>query len=309
MVPSFFMLASPPGKGRAMDRELEELRESFGLGGRLSFSRGEGGLVFVEAETALCKARVSLYGAQVLNFAPLGERDLLWLSPKALFEKGKAIRGGVPVCFPWFGRHPQDPALPQHGYARLADWELLGAEESVAGELELRLGLPPLSLPGAPPGLRAELGIGLGSELSISLLARNVGETALSFSAALHSYFAVSGEAGLSVAGIGGLADDGGYADRGLEIDGEIDQVFEASRGPYRIEDPAFARRILVEKENSATTVIWRPGQERAAAMADVGRGAEAGMLCVEAVRAGANKISLGPGEEESFGTRIGLSG
>lgn len=282
-----------------MDREIDELNGKFGLGGKLNFARNESGFVFAYVDTGLCRARISRYGAQVLSFAPSGERNLLWLSPKARYEKGRAIRGGVPLCFPWFGPHPEDRSLPQHGYARLADWAFLGAEESDSGELVLRLGLPPASCPGAVAGLSAEASIRLGSELEIALTGRNGGDGKLSYTAALHSYLAVSEAEGLHVEGLG----------EEIEMRGEVDREFGASRGPYRLEDPAFARRILVEKENSSTTVVWNPGPEKARALSDVGEGSRHGMICVEAVRAGANRVTLEPGEEETFATTIGLVG
>jgi glucose-6-phosphate 1-epimerase len=280
-----------------MDREIDELNEKFGIGGKLRFERGEGGLVFARVETRLARARISRYGAQVLSFAPSGERDLLWLSPGARFEKGKAIRGGVPVCFPWFGPRADEPGLPQHGYARLMDWDILSSEEAPSGEISLRLALPPASCPGAFRGLGAELSVRIGASLHLALTGRNVGETRLSYTAALHSYLAVSEVEGLPIEGLG----------EELEMRGEVDREFSASRGPYRVGDPAFGRKILVEKENSSTTVVWNPGPEKARALPDMGEGPRHSMVCVEAVRAGANRVTLEPGEEETFGTIIGL--
>jgi glucose-6-phosphate 1-epimerase len=282
-----------------MDREIDELNEIFGLDDRLNFARGDGGFVFARVDTGLCRARISRHGAQVLSFAPGGERELLWLSPKARYERGKAIRGGVPLCFPWFGPHPRDPSLPQHGYARLMDWAFLGAEEGDEGELILRLGLPPASCPGAVQGLSAEVSICLSSELEIALTGRNEGDEKLSYTAALHSYLSVSEVEGLAVEGLG----------EEIEIRGEVDREFCASHGPYRLEDPAFARRIVIEKENSSTTVVWNPGPEKARALLDIGEEPRHGMVCVEAVRAGANRVTLEPGEEETFATTIGLTG
>jgi glucose-6-phosphate 1-epimerase len=280
-----------------MDREIEELNEKFGIGGKLRFIRGEGGLVFAQVETGLARARISRYGAQALSFAPSGERDLLWLSPRARFEKGKAIRGGVPVCFPWFGPRAEEPGLPQHGYARLMDWDFLSAEESASGEISLRLALPPASCPGAVRDLGAELSIGIGASLHIDLTGRNEGEARLSYTAALHSYLAVSEAEGIQIEGL----------DVDVEIRGEVDREFGASRGPYRVVDPSFSRKILVEKENSSMTVVWNPGPDKARALPDIGEGPRHTMVCVEAVRAGANRVTLEPGEEESFGTTIGL--
>jgi len=280
-----------------MDRELDELNEEFGIGGKLRFARGEGGFAIAQVDTGLARARISRHGAQVLSFAPSGERELLWLSPGARFEKGKAIRGGVPVCFPWFGPRDDEPGLPQHGYARLMDWEILSSEEAASGEISLRLALPPPSCPGAIRGLGAELSVRIGASLHIALTGRNGGEARLSYTAALHSYLAVSEVEGLLIEGLG----------EDLEMRGEVDREFSASRGPYRIGDPAFARKMLVEKENSSTTVVWNPGPEKARALPDIGEGPRHGMVCVEAVRAGANRVTLEPGEEETFGTTIGL--
>jgi glucose-6-phosphate 1-epimerase len=99
------------------------------------------GLEVLELTTPASTCTIALHGAQVLGFAPRDDREWLWVSDKALFQVGKALRGGIPICFPWFGPHASGGDFPAHGFARTWLWRLSGVEaldsRRVRAELEL----------------------------------------------------------------------------------------------------------------------------------------------------------------------------
>ncbi|MBL8967205.1 MAG: D-hexose-6-phosphate mutarotase [Spirochaetaceae bacterium] len=310
-----------------MDRAtLSALKRRFD-GGSVAVEEGPGGLAFLRVRSARCRAVVSLQGAQVLSFAPAGGREILWLGPLARYEAGRAIRGGVPLCFPWFGAAPAGGGLPAHGYARLAPWDLVEAAQLPGGEFLLRLVLPAApagaapagAAPGEPapgagtiPGLSAECAIRLGTELDIEFRARNASDAAVSATAALHGYLAVGDARRVSLEGLEGLcyADDtaGGAArvqEGPVSFPGEVDRRYVGHRGAAVLVDPVLRRRLVVEKRGSASTVVWNPGPERARALADLGAGNELGMVCVETARIGDDALLLAPGGEAAFGQTL----
>ncbi len=296
---------------------LSALKRRFG-GGGISVEEGPGGLGFVRVVAPRCRALVCLQGAQVLSFLPAGGRELLWLGPLARYEAGRAIRGGVPLCFPWFGPAPAGSGLPSHGYARLAAWELEEATATPDGGAFLRLRLPapeagggpgPGAMPGAVPGVSAECSIRLGAELDLELRARNASALSVPATAALHAYLAVGDARRVRVEGLEGLgyADDAaGGVDRvqegPLSFPGEVDRRYFGHRDAAVLIDPVLRRRLVVEKRDSASTVVWNPGPERARALTDLGAGNELGMVCVETARIGGDALVLPPGSQAAFG-------
>lgn len=295
---------------------LSALKRRFG-GGSVAVEEGPGGLALLRVRSALCRAVVSLQGAQVLSFAPAGGRELLWLGPLARYESGRAIRGGVPLCFPWFGPAPAGTGLPAHGYARLTLWELVEAATLPGGEVLLRLILP--AAPGEPapgsgtiPGLSAECAIRLGTELDIEFRARNASELTVSATAALHGYLAVGDARLVCLEGLEGLAyaDDaaggiGRVQEGPVSFPGEVDRRYQGHRGGATLVDPLLRRRLVLEKRGSDSTVVWNPGPERARALADLGAGNELGMVCVETARIGDDALVLPPGSEAAFGQTL----
>ena len=99
-------------------------------------SEGNGGLTRAKLTSPVSEAEIYLYGGHVTRFDKRGEPPVLFLSEKSLYTRGKAIRGGIPIIFPWFGAHPEDPSKPQHGFARTAEWQVASEGD---GEIALRL--------------------------------------------------------------------------------------------------------------------------------------------------------------------------
>jgi len=259
-------------------------------------------------------ARIAVNGAHLMEWTPAGAHPVLFLSPDAVLEPGKAIRGGVPVCWPWFG--PQaDPQRPMHGYARILPWNLVKAESDESGvHLVYELTDGEAATPWWNPGLRARLEMHLGTELAVELFTRNSGDEPVRLEEALHTYLSVGDITRVCVRGLDGAhyLDTVGEPTRrrqegNIVLDREIDRQY-ASEAAVTVEDPAWGRTLIVEKEGSATTVVWNPWIEKSKRLADLPDEAYLGFLCVEAANAGAGAVELAPGAEHVLRKRVRLA-
>lgn len=259
-------------------------------------------------------ARVAINGAHVMEWTPAGQAPVLYLSPAAIFQQGKAIRGGIPLCWPWFNAHPTDPEKPMHGFARIRQWTL---EEATASEAGVTLALT-LSddaethkLWPYPFHLRAELRI--GATLEVVLTTRNTGTEVLQLSEALHTYLAVGDISSVIVHGLAGLQ----YLDtvgplmmrrqtEDFHINGEVDRQYISS-SPVQVQDGQNNRTLLVGKWGSATTVVWNPWIEKAARLGDLPDDAYHHFLCIEAANTGHNVATVKPGGCHQIATRISI--
>ncbi|MBY4677238.1 D-hexose-6-phosphate mutarotase [Marinobacterium arenosum] len=247
-------------------------------------------------------------GGQVLHFRPAGQRPVLWLTDQPQ-RPGRALRGGVPLCWPWFGNHPSDPSQPPHGLARTALWDI----ETV--HLDQHGGRWRLS-PQTPlwPGLQLSQFVDVvDGQLSIRLETLNQSDRAVTISQALHSYLAVSDLSQVALRGLQGCD----YVDKlqqmaagrqagAIRIDGEIDRIF-SHRDDGLLVDPGWRRAIRIGKANSGSTVVWNPAGA-AALMADVGLAQASRFVCIEAANTGPfDPLQLEPGAAASLQTTISV--
>lgn len=305
-------VSQPYGHAPRSD-EVAALDARFGLPGALAFADSALGGVVAEMHAAErgSRATVALKGAQVLSFSTPDLGDVLWLSPLARLDTAKAVRGGIPVCWPWFGAHAAQPTRPAHGFARMARWTVLDTAAREATSV-LRLSLDGSDGPdGAAAGyenLGATLEIVLGADLTITLTTHNRGRDAVAVTSALHTYFSV-GDIGLtSVDGLGErpFIDqlDGGQRKReaGLvRFDGELDRIYQDTPDAVSIVDAARVRRIGIAKRGSQSTVVWNPGPAKAERLGDLGPDGYRRMVCVETANAGADVVVLPPGAEHAL--------
>ena len=268
---------------------------------------GQGGLARLEIATPSAPAEIYLHGAHVTRWQPShAEAPVLWLSEHGVWQDGKPIRGGVPICFPWFGPHRSNPTAPAHGFARLMDWTLVGAVERADESVLLTLALEGAEISALWPfRFRATYEVAVGATLSMSLEVENRDEQAFTFEEALHTYFAVSDIAEVTIAGlertpyldkVGGLTERT-QNDMPIQFTGETDRVYLETMATCSIDDPGLTRRIVVSKDNSRSTVVWNPWIAKAQAMADFGDEEWRGMVCVETANVGVAAIRLAPGE------------
>lgn len=288
---------------------IDQLQQRFNQPGVRFFLRDR--LVMLEMRNQHGSTVVTTQGATVLSYVPTDGREVIWVSDSARYDGSKAVRGGIPVCWPWFGPHPDDPALPAHGFARQAIWRPV-AVTTEAGVTCATFRLEPDERTRSiwPQAFRLELTVRLGECLEVELRSTNPGPESIEISEALHSYFRVECAHGIAVEGLDGLAywdkQQGGVRgvqDRPLRVEPPIDRVFFRHTEPALIHDRE--RDIHVEKRGSATTVVWNPGPEGVRSFDDIPDPAWTEMLCVETANALDDQYTLAPGETHVLGTRI----
>lgn len=266
------------------------------------FREGPGALESVEIENRHATARIALQGAHLLCWQPRDEEPVIWLSGGARFEPGVAIRGGIPICWPWFGPHPTDPTQPQHGFARTVAWQVVAVERLFDDRTRITFRLPDDHGVGAWPH-RTELlyVVTVGRALELDLVTRNAGDEAITVGQALHTYLRVSDYQGVTVLGVEGCRFldklDGleRVQDRPLRLTGRTDRIYHQSTRDCILEDPDLGRAIRITKRNSHSTVVWNPGLDGAAPGGDYGPDGSRRMLCVEAANAAGDAVRLEP--------------
>ena len=252
-----------------------------------------------------CKAQVALHGAHVISWCPTGHEEVLYLSPDAVYREGKAIRGGIPICWPWFNAHPSDPDLPSHGLVRNQFWELESTDADDEGVVA--------KLRRTTEHWTVVATIRMASSLEVAIESTNLGDDQLLVSGALHSYFRVGDVRQITIKGL----EDAAYLDTVgqhtnrhqtgvIEIDREVDRYYDSSAA-VRLEDPLKERTILIDKENSPSTVVWNPWIEKAAALGDLPNEDYLAFACVEAAITNDRAVALSQGETHRFATRISV--
>jgi len=263
------------------------------------------GLPVYHIENPYAEAEISPYGAHVLSYTPKGEKDLLWLSEKSWFEEGKPIRGGIPVCWPWFS----DAGTPKHGIARIAMWEMETARVEADMSTTLIFSLDRQAF----CGLTARLLVNVGPALSLALRTKNHSTSSRTLSEALHTYFAVKDITKVSILGL--EQDDLPESEKlfpnfrkgRLTFRQETDLVCYPDEKTLVIDDQGAGRKIRVERAGSATAVVWNPWIAKSKAMPDFGDDEYKTMVCVEAANARDGVVGIIPGSAHTLRTRISL--
>jgi glucose-6-phosphate 1-epimerase len=295
---------------------IGSLNERFAVAGVLKFEAGSGGLIRAAIGGRAAEGHVYLHGAHVTHHRPAGRQPLLFLSERSQFVSGKAIRGGVPVIFPWFGARAGHPEAPDHGFARTSEWMVDSVEQANDGSVAITLVFEADDTTRRtwPHAFRVRHRVVFGERLEMTLEVENRSGNAFDFEEALHTYHLVDDVGQVSIDGLGGSV----YIDKTddmrrktlaagpLRLNGTTDRVFLDTRSTCTITDPVLARRIVVEKTGSATTVVWNPWREKASAMADLGDDQWRSMLCVEAANAADNAVHLAGGERHAMRVVIG---
>lgn len=275
---------------------------------------GTAGLAGWAIETPHCEALVSAQGAQLLEFRPSGGQPLLWRSPAAVLAPGKAIRGGIPLCFPWFGPSLGNPALPSHGFARTRTWTLEAADahrDTISLLLALESDTASRDL--WPYDFRAELQLTLGRHPALEFRVRNTGGTPFRFTFAFHSYFPLSDSRRAHVTGLEGATRIDqldpqrrrGRQPGPLRFEGETDLVFLGVERELGLADEVEGSLTRLTAPGCRSVVAWNPGPEKAARLADMLPGGWSGMACVECGSVEDDAIELAPGAVARLGLAI----
>jgi len=296
--------------------DLPALNHQFSKAGHLSFQKGPGGLVIAEISNHHASATIFLQGGHLASWVPRRQHPVIWLSPMAIFAKGRPIRGGVPVCWPWFASHTAAPDFPFHGPARTSLWEVAETAELDDGATFLALRLPVSETIQAvwPHQTPVEIRFTVGNTLEIELITRNDGTEPVVIGQALHTYFRVGDVRKISIHGLDGCPyidklDDGPHKQQqgAVEISSEIDRIYLDSGGDCQIDDPSLKRRISINKRGSHSTVVWNPWVDKAAAMPDMGVGCHANMVCVETANSADDVATIAPEEEHKLWVRYSV--
>lgn len=294
-----------------------ELRR-FEIPGTAVFTDHPGGLVALEITAPAATGRLFLHGAHVTDWQPTGADTVLFMSSRSHFAPGKAIRGGVPLIFPWFGARAGDAKAPQHGFARTASWAVESispsADQGVA--VVLRLDDSEQTRASWPHAFTARFRATFGATLTMALEIENRSAGPMQFEEALHTYLVVSDVQKIAVRGLENteFIDKVNAAARKrlgpepLTFTGETDRVFLHTTSTCTLEDPGLRRRIVVEKSGSNSTVVWNPWTAKAKAMSDFGDDEWPHMLCIETANAGENAVTLAPGATHTMTALISVN-
>jgi glucose-6-phosphate 1-epimerase len=286
-------------------------RQDFEIPGRVRFMEGGGDLPLIRVNTDWSSLDIYLHGAHVTHFQKKNEPPLLFLSQVSQFEPSKPIRGGIPVILPWFGGRAGEVF---HGIARLRSWEMANIIASKDGAIALHLRLAvPGGVAGFPP-FSADYVVTVRDTLSLELSVTNQSATQdLVFENCFHTYFHVGDITNAAVTGLNGSR----YLDKvddmrektesadALRFYSEVDRIYLDTTRALEIHDPALGRTILIEKENSASTVVWNPWADRAREMSDFGDEEYLRMACVESGNVAANRLTLAPGKSSTLKVKL----
>jgi glucose-6-phosphate 1-epimerase len=292
---------------------LATLNDRFALPSFARIVPGNGGLPKVQITTPEASAEIYLHGAQLTSWIPAGATDVIFLSAHSKWTDGTAIRGGVPICFPWFRGKADDQKAPSHGFVRIKSWEL----ESIAREGDSAIvTLSTESDDGTrswwPHDFRLRHRITVGAQLKMELVMTNTGATTSTFEEALHTYHRVGDARAIRIGGLDEVTYlDNTDANHEKTQHGDVafikqtDNAYLNTTHDLEIVDPELKRSIVIEKENSLTTVVWNPWQEGAAAMSDLGKDEWQVMACAEASNIRDFAVTLKPGERHTMAATI----
>lgn len=265
------------------------------------------GFKYLEISNNSASAKVALQGGHLFHYQQQGKNPLLWLSDKSSFKSGKAIRGGIPICWPWFGKHNTNSSLPQHGFARTAHFKLIKSHEPDENSTELLLQLESSNntLTLWPYRFKLLLHVTIGKTLIVSLTTRNCDTKSFSITSALHSYFEVSNIENVSVQGLDkseywdALTDETGIQEGDIHISEEFDRVYQKTEQTIQLHDTE--RTIEITSKGSASAVVWNPWIDKAKTMADMEQNAHKTMLCIETANALEDVRTVAPNEEHTL--------
>ena len=265
--------------------------------------------------TPFSKAAISLFGGHVLSFVPTGLDDLLWISP-ATKRPPDAIRGGIPVCWPYFAKQGQPPDAPMHGLVRTLQWQVTHAEQTASGEIVLALAAP--EVPEVPMNVILTMRIGRALEQALTTV--NLSKETVRFTQALHTYFRVADADRVHVTGLDGLT----YADKfdnfneytqrgdwnlqGARDPGRSDRIYADTGNHFELIDPAGQRKITLSTSGSKTLVVWNPGAELIKTFADLPPEGWRSYVCLETANCGAEVIELGTDDSHVLQQTIGVA-
>jgi glucose-6-phosphate 1-epimerase len=294
---------------------IEELERRFAIEGTAHVAPGKGGLPKVRVSTPRAEGEMYLHGAQVTLWKPAGAEEVIFVSDRAQWHEGIAIRGGIPICFPWFRAKADDPRAPSHGFVRTKAWQL----ESIAREgddvvVAMSTASDDDTRKWWPFDFRVIHRVTFGSELKLELTVTNTGSNAFRFEEALHAYHRVGHIEKVRITGLDGVSYlDNTESNREKTQQGDVvitkqtDNAYLDAEHPIELLDGKMHRRISTAKEHSRTTVVWNPWREGAKSLSDLGDDEWQQMACVEVSNILGFAVELAPGQEHTLRANIAV--
>lgn len=277
----------------------------------LYFKTGEGDIPLIEISNEHASALISLQGAHLLSWKPNKQQDVIWLSDDASFSIGKSVRGGIPICWPWFGAHESNNAYPAHGFARTVFWQVTNTILLDNGEIQISFKLDTNEMDEKfkemwPQNTTAQYIITVGKNLTLELITTNNSDESIEIGQALHTYFNVHDVSKAKVLGLEGRS----YLDKPdnfkqkeqvgeISINDEVDRVYINTDDDITIDDNK--RKITIKKQGSNSTVVWNPWKAVAEKMGDLGENGYLKMLCVESANAADDVRVIKAGESHKL--------
>ena len=290
---------------------IQQLNENFLALNHITFEQLDSGINLLKVDGALATATISLYGGQILEWQPKTElTPVLWCSKLLQYKPGKPLRAGVPICWPWFGAHPNETKSPSHGYSRISSWYLSSVSTTGSGATEICMRMHDSEYSTSCLGIAANLAIriSIGEVLSIELTTTNTGTEAITITEALHTYFFISDIAQIRINGLNecdyvDLVDGNSLKTQSdaIEFSEELGRVYLDTTADCLIEDPVLHRTLRITKTGSQSTVVWNPWLKTASTMDDLGPEGWRSMVCVESANALADAVTVAPGEQHTL--------
>jgi len=298
---------------------VSELNKEFSLDGVLEVDEEHHDFPFIKINNQYASAVISLYGGQVLSYVRSDAEDLLFLSDNAFYETGKAIKGGVPICWPWFGADPEGKGRPAHGFARNSLWQLESTEQMKNGSTKLIISLLPneASRKLFPYEFKLSLSVVVGKELALELTTNNTDDKPLPITQALHTYFSVNNIDDVAVKGLDGKA----YLDKAksnigeenktqkgdIAFCGEVDRIYLDVPNDLKITQKKSVKKVSIQSRHNKTAVVWNPWKELCEQSADLKPDDYKRFICVETANAADDVITVMPGDVFSLGVTYSI--
>ena len=297
---------------------LQLAKNKVGISAGVTQYEDENGLQFLSVENSHTTATIALQGAHVMHWQPKSAtQPVLWLSSNARYTEGRSIRGGIPICWPWFGAHPTDSSYCPHGFARVIPWKVLQTSILANGATRLLLEMTHTEVTKKQLSYdyRFVLAITIGETLRLEMMTTNLASHPFMIGEAFHTYFNISDIDHIQITGLENLvfSDKVAGYERNVQhgpikFDGEFDRVYLNSRRDCVIHDAGYEHKIRVTKSCSHTTIIWTPWGEKASQMGDMGTVNEwRQMICLESANAMENSVTIYPNETHTMVTEYSL--
>jgi glucose-6-phosphate 1-epimerase len=287
---------------------IDQLNTDFGIADQLTFTEGKGGFPIIAIKNDHATAQISVYGGQVLSFQPVSQKqDLLFLSATAYYQEGKAIKGGVPICWPWFGPDPEGLERPNHGFVRNRLWSVLATDTTALGETLVTLGVSSTDETRElwPYDFDLRIEISVGPTLAIALMTINRSNQPMAITQALHTYFTIGEVNQVTISGLENTRYidkvDGGAEKTqsgAVAIGQEVDRIYKDVPSELVIDDPVLDRKIHIASTGSKSAVVWNPWVDISVKSGDLEDDAYTRFICVETTNAADDVVTIAPGSE-----------